>query len=404
MSTSIDQQPAPTYEYREYTDRDNVAFDFAAEMERLGLRATVLEGGAEGVPEGVKSLTLVEKQEHDPSQDEPTVRLYRGIWAFNGAVIAHQVPNILKRTSDVGEVKRSSLGGYEVENEAASAAVEAFADNPSYDNMMAMVVAGHTESYDHIIDARIDRIQRNVLRNQEGSLVEHLRHEHVASPAGSPYSTGDLSPFIATATTPEFAAGFGETFMVLDVPLSRIGLSGESFSDSEQEILITGAIEPSWITAVARFEKHVDNRRNAKKVADLMPDISIDTETADDSEFNKKSKANREADSIAINRDRTESLLAMLGDDREVLVTGLLRSGVATYQDALWYCAHYYTDKFNELYPKTEKEELIFVVDEINDDGRFNEQYILSPEKIKELAYRYHKHRARQQQKTTVVS
>src|SRR5690606_16745031 len=153
--------------------------------------------------------------EHDMPQDEPLVRLYRGISPLNGALIAHQVPSILKKIPALGAKPFLSSGGFKVEHEATLAAAEAFAENPSYDNMMALVRVTHDEPDRYFIDHRIDRIQQNMLRRPDLSLVDCLRREHIASPAGSPYSGADLSPFMATANTPEFAAGFGDTLMVL---------------------------------------------------------------------------------------------------------------------------------------------------------------------------------------------
>ena len=390
-------EPSKTREQREVQEHDEVTLGFVDELERLGLQATVLEAGHDSLPDGVKSFVAVERTS---APAEQTVRVYRGISPRdNGESVAHQVPSVLKKplpTEGWGPIPAL------LERQEVFEASEDFAHDPSYANMMTMAQSAAMSQGDRrFVGTRINDIQLAMLRDPKTTLIDELRLQHVWGPAGS--VTQDLSPFIATATTPEQAAGFGNTLMVLDVPMSRIGSSGEGTSTGDgtgSEILVTGAIEPEWITAVARFENDADKQQLARKIAELAPDLSdvtVDAKLAEESELHAKSAANRESDLEAINRDRIDMLLWTLGDDEEMLAAELEQAGIDTYKQALWHCAERYTSGLSRLYgrdmkvsfDRDETDPLVFKKDE-RGFMRLEMGSMLDTAAVQRLAERYH--------------
>lgn len=376
--------------------------EFADEMDQLCMHTTILERGRDTLPTGIERLALIN---HETLPDEPTIRLYRGINPHSGAEIAHQVSSILKKSSGEQWGSRRTV----LESEKTFAAVEAFATNPSYAHLMQMVDAASWSDGDRrFIAHRLDDIQIEMLRDRETTLIDELRRQHVWGPGGS--IAQDLSPFIATATTPEQAAGFGQTLMVFDVPKSCIGSYGEASGQFDgHEMLVTGLIKPEWITAVAMFEQHLDDKgATAHELGVALGDSGageFDWRKAQDSQLHRQSAANFADDVAAITRDRTDLMLSATGGDAEVLAHQLAENNVTTYRSALHYVADWYMDQRSALYGRSlhvdyDRDEIEPRQFKPSDNGFYEKEQVLDIAAVRRLAEQYHRDLERAAERT----
>ncbi len=340
---NIMEHAEPVHESNESTS-DKKAAEFAIELEALGIRPHVLEAEHNPLPEYLESLTLVDR----PVSDEQTVRLYRGVSPKSGYELAHQVCYLLKkpiyREGSLGLVTHSEL-----ESQAAFDAVEEFVKRPSYRAMKDMVTATNmSEGDQRFVHDRIKSIQLEMLRDPNATIVSELRFNHVAAPAG--VSSQDLSPFIATSQSPHKAAVHGDTLMVLDVPVSKLAGIGEV-----DEMLLPSGIDPSWISAVARFKKKPASleERGVQDVLNILegiPSEGSEPVIPVDTIMQQASKKNRLQDVEDINEDLINELATI---DPEAIGKLLAEMGITKYQDALWACAEYYQRKRGELFGRS---------------------------------------------------
>ncbi len=317
---------------------DELPGQFAEEMERQGFSVNVLEGEDNPFPDILHSLTLVN---HDQLPDEPTVRLYRGINPKNGSQIAHQVGYLLKRPL-YDEAEFGDKPDVELEGSEVFRLVDAFSDNPSYRLLMDAVSATQMSDNDRLfVDRRIKKLRRNYVKYPEPTFLEELSREHIQAPGSGP--SQDLSPFVATSTLPDYAAGWGRTLMVIDVPVSRVAGLGEGKATGD-EVLITGEVKPEWISAVAEV------KQGEKPTADMfMPFVKAlgQEELADasdlaDTELHKKSEQNRQSDLQEVNHDLIDEILAIPNIDAKSLGELYKSNAIETYKQALWAAAEYY--------------------------------------------------------------
>ena len=175
----------------------------------------------------------------DRAEGEPTMRLYRGVSALDASVL-NQVPYALRaeRYGDVTSQNPTS---------AMKAAVGAYLENPSFDNLMGYVGQLKSRLPDEkaidTVDARVRKIENRILSGQ--SISESVREAHIDSFVGR--SSADISPYIATTLSPENAERYGNgAVIVLDVPLSKIAGLGE-----QNEVLVSGEIPFQSISAIA---------------------------------------------------------------------------------------------------------------------------------------------------------
>lgn len=318
--------------------KSEIASDFAAEMESLGFHTKVLEGQANPLPDIVHSLTLVD---HDHLSDEPTIRLYRGVEPNNGAEIAHQIGYLLRGVISEDEYGRGK--DVKVANDEVIRAIDGFAANPTYRSIMDAIGRSSFDKnvHDLIHGRRLSQLRRTLVADPDMTLLDGLAWQHTRASMGRG-ATQDLSPFIATATTPEFARVAGKTLMVLDVPLSQVVGEGEHEYEGD-EVLLCGSIRPEWITAVAELQ---DGKPALKPLIDMVgsQDTAV-SELPQNTAMHQKSAQNRQEDLRDVNHDLIEEILSASNIDVGALRAMYRDQGIATYKDALWATANYYLKK-----------------------------------------------------------
>lgn len=178
------------------------------------------------------------------TNQEPTVRLYRGVREVNGTILeqaSYAIKGIRNASLGTGE-HRSLLAA----KERAIAATREFTDRPSLDSMKhyAQEVSRYASPQEaEKLKMRIGRIEVAVA---SGMAFENaLREEHVLS---STFGGGvELSPYIAASDSPDVAGFYADAaLLAIDVPVSQIAGYGEL-----GEILIKGELSSENIAGVA---------------------------------------------------------------------------------------------------------------------------------------------------------
>ena len=175
---------------------------------------------------------------------EPTLRLYRGVREVNGTILeqaSYAIKGIKNASLGTGE-HRSLLAA----KENAITAARAFTEHPSLDSMKrytqeASRYASPKEA--EKLKVRVGRIEAAVAKGT--SFEDALREEHVLS---STFGGGvELSPYIAASADPEAAGFYADgALLVIDVPVSQVAGYGEL-----GEVLIKGELSAENIAGVA---------------------------------------------------------------------------------------------------------------------------------------------------------
>jgi|GEM_PF-6475189 len=192
--------------------------------------------------------------DHDKrTNQEPVVRIYRGVREVNGTVL-NQSPPVLK-----GLDKLFMPHGSPREQEAVRRRKEetktkifTFMENPTLGNLkdyvdsLAYEAGFKSPQKRERLNEQMKRIETAV--TEKGISVEDaLREEHILSFSGGDNLQIDISPYIAASPDPEAAGFYADgALLAIDVPASKIAGYGE-----HGEILIKGELTSENIAGVA---------------------------------------------------------------------------------------------------------------------------------------------------------
>lgn len=231
---NLDQQQAPR-DSGEYGRGQALAEALRAEGIEFSYQ-NLGEVSPDGSYEGVFVLHHQPPEADAPA--EPTVRLYRGISHLDQGTL-HQVPYALKARDAHDTITA-------IDDAQLHESLSLFLQDPSYNNLRAytdLLEAHATPEGKEKMEQRLRKIEHEVLKGF--SLRDELIGAHIDSRVGQ--GDVDVSPFIPTSQLASNAERFGaKAVLVLDVPVSQIAGWGE-----EDEVLVTGELAPTAISAVA---------------------------------------------------------------------------------------------------------------------------------------------------------
>ncbi len=252
-------------------------------------------------------------------QDEPLVRVYRGINHLDKSIL-HQTSYALRT--------REGSGGYISELEHAREQVEALTDNPTHENLIRYVEAVWPDVADDEVErleSDLEAIEDDVLNGLPLRLaLVHMTFGH----NGGMYTDTGIAPYISASSDMNEAAGYGgKGIMVLDVPVSKIeALTG----GSSREVAIKGAIPKEYISAILLKENPVGVSEEpadelalvSKVLSDEIPHEVIEGSAIDQqfshlrAEEEAKDSLQHEKDVASIVERRSKLVLSKYPDSR----------------------------------------------------------------------------------------
>lgn len=223
----------PASKTPEWTPRvaNNQAEKLSGIFEQAGVESKVvkIENGGE-----FSEAIIFDKKE---VPTEKLVRLYRGVNHLDTSVL-EQIPYAMRTESETG--KPAAL-------EQVRQEVDALAQNPTYENLMAYadkVRPNLKPDEARRFDADLARIEDGILggySTRKELVAKQIEH------GGGYYGDSGISPYISSSFDPYEAAGYGnEGLIIMDVPLSQI----EDFRADATEANIKGALDKKYITAI----------------------------------------------------------------------------------------------------------------------------------------------------------
>jgi hypothetical protein len=187
------------------------------------------------------------------ADQEPTVRIYRGVREVNDSVLK-QSPPVLKGLDTLYKSygNPSEREALRHRKEEVKAKIFTFLENPTLDNLKSYVddltyqAQFESPHKQERLKEQMKRIQTAV--TETGVSVEQaLREEHVMSFSGGDNLQIDISPFIAASPDAEAAGFYADgALLAIDVPASQIAGYGEL-----GEVLIKGELTAENIAGVA---------------------------------------------------------------------------------------------------------------------------------------------------------
>lgn len=221
--------PSAVQENLSQTTKDEIKrISTIFEKAKVGSRALTIEGNGD-FPEAL----VFEKKE---VPREKLIRIFRGV-NYLDDTLTEQTPYAMRKEGGGGNLVTLE----EVRNE-----VEALAQDPTYENLLA-----YTEKVRNFLsEDEITRLEEDIAGIEEDILKgvstrQSLLYKQIAHSGGLGQS--GITPYISASYSPYDAIGYGgKALMVLDVPVSEI----EDLSTKGSEVGIKGSLDKKYITAI----------------------------------------------------------------------------------------------------------------------------------------------------------
>ncbi len=315
--------------------RSSEARALASSMEQQGIAARYEQFPSDSTEALAYEGIFVMQHERQAGDDEPRVRLYRGVNQIDMGIF-HQRSYAEKGLySDWGGQRVST----QTEKEAAVEEVQLFQQNPTYDELVSYEATLSRVGGDQVARRMKDRmrdIEDYVLETGE-SVQKALTWEHVKSASGIDAGI-DISPYMSVGETAEVGGSYARRGMIVyDVPISMIAGRGE-----EGELLISGRLTEEHVAAFAISKAGSSESSDIRKMAsravgEYVPsdDRTIDVITSAstiDATLADTNDRYAAQDVQAVNNKRSRELLQMVGGAKTAKELGIALDSDLNYR------------------------------------------------------------------------
>lgn len=330
------------------TPQNQEARALVSSMEQQGIVAQYEQFSPDSTEGQWYEGMFVMQHERQAGDDEPRVRLYRGVNQIDMGIF-HQQSYAEKGLYSDWKGQRYSTPA---EKQAATEKVHAFQANPSYDALWAYV-----DTLSQVGGQDVARRMKDRMRDIEDhimatgdSVQKALAWEHVKSASGVDAGI-DISPYMGVAETAEVGGAYARKGMIVyDVPLSMIAGRGE-----EGELLISGELTDEHVAAfaVCKVDPYMERQARDPASQAIGEHVALNEQTVTYAEVAnhidmlvvESDKAQATQDMQAIHNKRAHELLSRVGGAQLVEELGIAPDGDMNYQQTQAALYEYFSAK-----------------------------------------------------------